>query len=427
MDAGGIWAPRVAAMAGVRSLDARRPPARGPEGRARLGAAARHAVLPRPGPPRLREGGIGRDRVRRVRAGSGRSMDRRRALGARRAVASPRHGAVRAAASRRGQAVPVHRRRRDREARLSSGRDDPGREPARRPGADRPRPVVRGRAVVERFGAAGGSAALGRWIAGETRASTSPRTVRGASDGSTTTPGGSRSSPARPTATTTGSATRSITTSGEGRNGCRRCTVACRTRARCSRRSTGGSGRSASSPASPGGGRERISGRSAGRVHHGSTGCGEEHRAVRERAGLFDLSSFGKIEVTGPDAVRLLERAAANRVDVRRAGGLHAVPRRERRDRRGRDGHAARRKSGSGSITGAAAVDGDLGWLRRVALGRGPGRVGLRDASEELAVIAVWGRAALDVLARVPTWTRRRRPDDRTRGRIGPAPAWAQR
>ena len=42
---------------------------------------------------------------------------------------------------------------------------------------------------------------------------------------------------------------------------------------------------------------------------------GEEHRAVRERAGLFDLSSFGKIEVAGPGALALLERVAGNRID----------------------------------------------------------------------------------------------------------------
>ena len=35
---------------------------------------------------------------------------------------------------------------------------------------------------------------------------------------------------------------------------------------------------------------------------------GEEHRAVRERAGLLDMTSFGKIEVRGPGALALLQR-----------------------------------------------------------------------------------------------------------------------
>ena len=33
----------------------------------------------------------------------------------------------------------------------------------------------------------------------------------------------------------------------------------------------------------------------------------EEYRAVRERAGVIDVSTLGKIEVKGPDAGRLLD------------------------------------------------------------------------------------------------------------------------
>ena len=74
-----------------------------------------------------------------------------------------------------------------------------------------------------------------------------------------------------------------------------------------------------------------------------------EATAVRERCGLIDLSSFGKIAVDGPGALGLLQRVSANDVDrpdrVRR---LHAVVRRARRDGRRRDRHAPRagRRSG---------------------------------------------------------------------------------
>ena len=44
-----------------------------------------------------------------------------------------------------------------------------------------------------------------------------------------------------------------------------------------------------------------------------------EHVAARERAALFDESSFSKLEVTGPGAAALLARACANDV-VREAG-----------------------------------------------------------------------------------------------------------
>lgn len=41
---------------------------------------------------------------------------------------------------------------------------------------------------------------------------------------------------------------------------------------------------------------------------------GEEHKAVREAAGLFDQSSFAKFEMTGPDAFDVLEKICANRI-----------------------------------------------------------------------------------------------------------------
>ncbi len=42
------------------------------------------------------------------------------------------------------------------------------------------------------------------------------------------------------------------------------------------------------------------------------TGIIEEHRAVRSAAGLFDLSHMGEFELSGPDALELLEQALTN-------------------------------------------------------------------------------------------------------------------
>ncbi len=47
----------------------------------------------------------------------------------------------------------------------------------------------------------------------------------------------------------------------------------------------------------------------------------EECRAVRERAGVLDLSSFAKFDVSGPDAAAFLDRLCANRLP-RRQGGV---------------------------------------------------------------------------------------------------------
>lgn len=56
------------------------------------------------------------------------------------------------------------------------------------------------------------------------------------------------------------------------------------------------------------------------RVPHIFAAVAEECRAVRERVGLMDLSTFSKFEVTGPDAFTFLNRITANRVPARDGG-----------------------------------------------------------------------------------------------------------
>ncbi|HUF60181.1 MAG TPA: FAD-dependent oxidoreductase [Actinomycetota bacterium] len=157
---------------------------------------------------------------------------------------------------------------------------------------------------------------------------------------------------------------------------------------------------------------------------------GEEHRAVRERAGLFDLSSFGKIEVVGPDALRLLERAAANRVDVPAGSVVYS----QLLDRRGGIvGDVTIVRLGAERfrvITGAGAIDGDLGWLRSISLREEMSDVSLRDASEELAVIALWGPAAPTILGACTGSSLTSEDFPRMSARafpIGAAPVWGQR
>jgi 4-methylaminobutanoate oxidase (formaldehyde-forming) len=157
---------------------------------------------------------------------------------------------------------------------------------------------------------------------------------------------------------------------------------------------------------------------------------GDEHRAVRERAGLFDLSSFGKIEVMGPDALRLLERAAANRVDVPAGSVVYS----QLLDRRGGIvGDVTIVRLGAERfrvITGAGAIDGDLGWLRSISLREEMSDVSLRDASEELAVIALWGPAAPTILGACTGSSLTDEDFPRMSAHafpIGAAPVWGQR
>ena len=125
----------------------------------------------------------------------------------------------------------------------------------------------------------------------------------------------------------------------------------------------------------------------------------EEHRAFRERVGIIDMSSFGKVEVTGPGAVAFLERVCGNTVD-RPAGSVVYTQLLER------DGGIAADVTITRLgvehfrlVTGAGYVNSDLGWLRLQA--RETDAVALRESTDELSVIGMWGPHARDVLGRV--------------------------
>src|SRR5689334_11313113 len=124
----------------------------------------------------------------------------------------------------------------------------------------------------------------------------------------------------------------------------------------------------------------------------------EEHRAFRESAGIIDMSSFGKVEITGRGAVGLLERVSGNLIDrpvgsviytqlLERGGGIAADV---TITRLARDHFRL--------VTGAGYVNSDLGWLRMQA---GDDEVDLRESSDELAVIGMWGPRAPEVLPHV--------------------------
>ncbi len=125
-----------------------------------------------------------------------------------------------------------------------------------------------------------------------------------------------------------------------------------------------------------------------------------EGRAVRERAGLIDLSSFGKISVDGPGALGLLQRVAANDID-RPAGSL--VYSQFLDDRAGIVADVTISRLADDRfrvVTGAGYLANDLAWLSaHVDPAEGP--VAVRDASDELAVIGLWGPRSRAILAAV--------------------------
>jgi len=129
---------------------------------------------------------------------------------------------------------------------------------------------------------------------------------------------------------------------------------------------------------------------------------GEEHRAVRERVGLIDLTSFGKIEVSGPGALALLQRAAANDMDRPVGSAIYT----QFLDVNGvvvADVTATRLSDDRFRVlTGAGYLAADLGWLVARAADDPPiDAVEVRDATDDWTIVGLWGPRARDVLGTV--------------------------
>ncbi|MGZ8633212.1 MAG: GcvT family protein [Solirubrobacteraceae bacterium] len=128
-----------------------------------------------------------------------------------------------------------------------------------------------------------------------------------------------------------------------------------------------------------------------------SPAIGAEHVACRERAALFDESSFAKIEVAGPGAARYLEWLCDNHV----ARGVGQITYTQMLNSRGGiecDFTVTRVEEELFSIvTGTAFGNHDLSWIRRHAPDDGSVRV--NDATSRWACFGLWGPRARDVLA----------------------------
>ena len=126
----------------------------------------------------------------------------------------------------------------------------------------------------------------------------------------------------------------------------------------------------------------------------------EQHRAFRERVGIIDMTSFGKIDVRGRGALALLERVAGNRID-RPPGTVVYTQLLDKRGGIAADVTVTRlAEEHFRVVTGAGYVNSDLGWLR-LQLRDGDAPAELRETTEELSVIGMWGPDAREVLQAV--------------------------
>lgn len=125
----------------------------------------------------------------------------------------------------------------------------------------------------------------------------------------------------------------------------------------------------------------------------------KEHRAVRNKVGMFDVSHMGEFYITGPDALKLVQYVTINdasRLQVGQAqysamcyedGGIvddllvYKLPRDE----------------GYMLVVNAANTEKDLSWIRS----HNTFEAEVRDRSEQTCLLAIQGPAALDTLQKL--------------------------
>lgn len=128
------------------------------------------------------------------------------------------------------------------------------------------------------------------------------------------------------------------------------------------------------------------------------SGITAEHMAVRTRAGVFDVSHMGQIEVAGADALALIQRLTCNDASRLAIGQAQysalTTPTGTFVDdvlvyRMAADHYMI--------VVNAANIAGDHAWITAEAKAEG-GDVAVVNASARYALIAVQGPAAIDVL-----------------------------
>jgi dimethylglycine oxidase len=124
-----------------------------------------------------------------------------------------------------------------------------------------------------------------------------------------------------------------------------------------------------------------------------------EHRACRERAGIFDLTPFTKVEVRGPGALAFLQRLAANDVD-KPVGTIVYTAMLSPRAGIMCDLTITRLDSDRfWVVTGGAVGRHDIAWMSKHL--PDDGSVRMDDRTSSLCCVGVWGPAARDLVSSV--------------------------
>ncbi len=129
---------------------------------------------------------------------------------------------------------------------------------------------------------------------------------------------------------------------------------------------------------------------------------GQEHVATRERVTLFDLTSFGKIEVKGKGALPLLQRLTDS--DINKPVGS-AIYTQFLNTRGGIESDLTVTRLGEDNfwvITGSGFIANDLARIQ-MHVDEKDGEVSIRDITQDYACLALWGPKARAVLSKITT------------------------
>ncbi|HTO53432.1 MAG TPA: glycine cleavage system aminomethyltransferase GcvT [Myxococcota bacterium] len=131
------------------------------------------------------------------------------------------------------------------------------------------------------------------------------------------------------------------------------------------------------------------------------TGILEEHRAVRTRAGLFDVSHMGELRLRGPGALELAQRLFTNDVASAEPGrvryGLLCL------ESGGAVDDVTLYRTGPGEVlfcVNAANAAADRDWMHEIRA-RTRSRAEIVDESEATALLALQGPRALGIVAKL--------------------------
>ena len=128
------------------------------------------------------------------------------------------------------------------------------------------------------------------------------------------------------------------------------------------------------------------------------SGILEEHRAVRERVGLFDVSHMGELEFSGPDALAAVQWLTPNDVARLADGRCHYSAFLTERGTFVDDLLVYRKAADEYMlVVNASNTPKDFEWARS----NGRGDVRIEDGSERWALIAVQGPRAASLMSRV--------------------------